>query len=609
MVVADVETGCIVELNEQVARLLGASRTDFIGKHHTSLHPPELAEEYSRLFQRHVQEGGLVEPQEIWLQRLDGQKVAVEVAARVLECGNRRLILGIFRDLKVRQEMQRRLHQLSERLRVTLRSIGDAVITTDCQGLIDLMNPVAEHLTGWSLREAQGKPLTEVMRLVNAKTRKPCPNPVERVLREGTVCGLADHTMLVSKDGTERIISDNAAPIRDDAGRIKGVVIVFRDITSVRRLEEELARLQKLDSLGLLAGGIAHDFNNLLTVILGNIFLAKVHLEASEALKKLEEAEKAVLRAKDLTQQLLTFSKGGAPVRKLTSMRDLLWETASFALVGSQVALEYSLADDLWAAHVDPGQISQVVHNILLNARQAMPLGGTIYLSAQNVEIDKGAGLPLAPGRYVKIEIRDQGMGIPEEHLARIFDPYFSTKDEGRGLGLTISFSIVRRHGGHLAVRSQVGQGSTFTIYLPATVEEAPLSSEKPLSKGKGRILVMDDEESVREILGQILKYLGYEVELTSEGEEALSTYAQALAKGCRFDAVILDLTVPGGLGGKETIARLRELDPEVKAIVSSGYSNDPVLANYQAYGFSGLVAKPFRVEELGQVLKEALEA
>ncbi len=609
MVIADADTGLIVDLNDQAAKLLGQDREALKGKHHTCLHPPEMAQTYSQMFQEHVSEGEIIEPREVWLAQKDGTIIPVEVASRVITYPERTLILGIFRDLRGRKKIEKEIQELTEHLWVTLKSIGDGVISTDCEGLITLMNPVAEHLTGWTFSQAQGLPLTQVMKLINAKTRSPIETPVERVLQEGTISGLADHTILVSKEGTELFIADNASPIRDDHGRIKGVVIVFRDISAMRRLEEELARLQKLDSLGILAGGIAHDFNNLLTAILGNIFLARVKQGQREALNKLEEAEKAVLRAKDLTQQLLTFATGGSPVCKATSIHELITEAASFALVGAPVELRYYLEDTLWNAHADSGQIAQVLQNILINARQAMPTGGTITIRAQNVILGEKSSLPLKAGRYIKIEITDQGVGILPEHLSRIFDPYFSTKQEGRGLGLTVCFSVIRRHQGHMLAHSKVGQGSTFTIYLPATTEQAEDPQKILLAPGHGHILVMDDEEAVRKVMVQMLRLLGYKVTSVSKGEEALEVYQKHLKKGKPFAAVILDLTIPHGLGGTKTLARLLEIDPTVKAIVTSGYSNDPVLANYKEYGFVGLVAKPFKIEELGRVLSKVLKS
>ncbi|HEX2912556.1 MAG TPA: PAS domain S-box protein [Chloroflexia bacterium] len=504
------------------------------------------------------------------------------------------------------------LAEEKERQLVTLRSIGDGVITTDTQGCITLMNPVAETLTGWMQEEALGRPLLEVFRLINGKTREPAENPAIRVLETGEVQGLASRTMLVDRDGNERYVSNSGAPIRNSLGKIIGVVLTFRDVTERQRNEQELLKAQKLESIGILAGGIAHDFNNILTAIAGNIALARLETDSdgdSEGLigELLVEAENAAMRAKDLTQQLLTFSKGGAPVKKAASLRELLEESASFALRGSNVKCYLNIETNLWPVEIDAGQINQVVNNLIINADQAMPEGGQITITAQNVpeeHLDKA--LPLKPGSYVCVSIKDEGIGIPPRNLSRIFDPYFTTKQKGSGLGLATSFSIINRHDGYITVSSELGSGSTFTFYLPATAGKVVKTSAfKPaVLAGSGRILLMDDDKMIRDLGARALKRLGYDITVAQDGAEAVNLYREALDKGSRYDIVIMDLTVPGGMGGKETINHLYRLDPGVRAIVSSGYSNDPVMANYQQYGFKGVLSKPFMMEELSQKLE-----
>jgi CheY-like chemotaxis protein len=315
------------------------------------------------------------------------------------------------------------------------------------------------------------------------------------------------------------------------------------------------------------------------------------------------------MRARDLTQQLLTFSKGGAPIKKTASIDELLKDTTVFTLSGSNVKCKFSIPEDLWSVEIDEGQISQVINNLIINADQAMPEGGTISISAENVIIGAEDVLPLKEGRYLKIKIQDQGIGIPEEYLQKIFDPYFTTKQKGSGLGLTIAYSIIKNHKGYIAVKSKLGVGSKFSIYLPALEKQIPKKKEaeiRPIT-GKGKIMVMDDEEIIRTSLGEILTFLGYEPEFARNGEEALATYKKAIDSGQSFDAVILDLTIRGGMGGKETIKKLIEIDPKVKAIVSSGYSTDPVMADFKNYGFRGVVAKPYDIKELSKELDDVI--
>jgi CheY-like chemotaxis protein len=377
-------------------------------------------------------------------------------------------------------------------------------------------------------------------------------------------------------------------------------------------MEDDILRLQteKMESISILAGGIAHDFNNILTAILGNITIAKMHINREDrSFKLLTEAEKASLRAKDLTQQLLTFSKGGAPVKKSVSISGLLKDTTEFALSGSKTSYNLCVPDDLWPVEIDAGQISQVINNLIINADQAMPGGGMITVHAENVTVGQNEH-PLQQGTYVKISITDEGIGIPHDHLQKIFDPYFTTKQKGSGLGLAICDSIVRTHDGHITVESRLGVGTTFYIWLPVTHTE-PVTRRKGVEKiikGKGCILLMDDEECILEATGEILHYLGYTVVTARDGREAVDTYKKALTSCQPFDVVIMDLTIPGGMGGKETLHHLLEIDPDVKAIVSSGYSDNPVTAQYKEYGFSGAVTKPYTVRELSETLHRILK-
>jgi PAS domain S-box-containing protein len=401
-----------------------------------------------------------------------------------------------------------------------------------------------------------------------------------------------------------------AVPIVDENGKVLMVAEHIRDITEKKKMEEEILKGQKLESLGVLAGGIAHDFNNLLTAIMGNISLAKMFADpGTKAFDRLSDAEKACERATGLTQQLLTFSKGGAPVKKTASIVQIITDSAGFMLRGSNVKCEFTLPKDLWAADVDEGQMGQVINNLIINADQAMPDGGVISVTAENVSITAADHLPIPEGRYVLISIQDQGEGISPENLSKIFDPYFTTKERGSGLGLATVYSIIKSHQGHLDVESTKGVGTIFRLYLPASEHAIePVENMVPavnMPAGTGRILVMDDEEIIREIAREILSHLGYEVEVCGDGRSALTLYQEALNSGNRYDAVIMDLTIQGGMGGKETMKALLGIDPTVKGIVSSGYSNDPILAHFRQYGFSGMVSKPYTVKELQEILQE----
>jgi PAS domain S-box-containing protein len=509
------------------------------------------------------------------------------------------------------KEREERLADEKERLAVTLRSIGDGVIVTDVKGTICLINRVAEQHTGWTAQESVGKQLAEVFRIINEKTRERCESPVEKVIKTGIIIGLANHTALIRKDGVEIIIEDSAAPIRDRHSEIIGVILVFRDATEKRRMEEELLKAEKLQSVGLLAGGLAHDFNNLLTAIVGNISLAKKFIESgNKAQARLTEAERASRRATELTHQLLTFAKGGAPIKRTTSIVDLIKESARFALTGTNVASDYGVSGDVWNVDIDAGQMSQVFYNLIINAVHAMPDGGTIRFTVNNVELAEQEIPTLGPGPYLKISVQDSGTGIGEEHLQRIFDPYFTTKPKGSGLGLTSVYSIIKRHEGHVIVESRPGQGTTFHIYLPASRNKAVSNNaeEVVIADGQGRILVMDDEQVIRELSGEMLHSLGYEVEFARNGMEAVEIYRKALDADTPFKAVVMDLTIPGGMGGKDAIRKLRALDPNVTAIVSSGYSNDPVMADYKRYGFKGVITKPYSIENFSKTLSEVIK-
>lgn len=412
-----------------------------------------------------------------------------------------------------------------------------------------------------------------------------------------------------AKDQTEALNQELELKVQDRTAELRMSTEQLRaEITQREQMEEELLRARKLESLGVMAGGIAHDFNNFLTIVQGNIEVAKGQLDPGTPVQQiLDQTASACQRAALLSSQLLTFAKGGTPVRRVVSMVKLVRDAVDLARAGAPISIAVNLAEDLRFARVDPGQIGQVLHNILLNARQAMPEGGIIEVGAENADSPSGPD----DGSFVRISIRDYGCGIPTDVLPRIFDPYFTTKPDGGGLGLATAYAIVAKHGGHISVDSKSGRGTVFTVDLPACLEgptpDAPIVPDA--HPGSARILVMDDEEALRNLLKAVLSKLGYEVQATRDGAEAIALFEKAQASGKHFDAVLLDLTVSGGMGGLETAAKLRELDPSSKLIVSSGYSDAPVMSEFAKHGFDGVIPKPWTSKEIGEVFRRVLVA
>lgn len=515
------------------------------------------------------------------------------------------IFLGAFgvQLLYKRKQAERALRISEEKYRLVIENASEGIIVIQ-KGMLKFVNPKMIELSGYSEEELTSKFFTNY---IHPKDRKMV---LQNLLQE--VKG-EDIPQSVFK-----AINKNGDVMWLEA---KGVVILWEgrpatltfltDISQRKKMEEEFFKTQKLESVGILAGGIAHDFNNILSGILGNISLAKLQETHRDKLYKfLENAEKATTRAQALTKQLLTFSKGGSPVKKTTSISEVIKESSEFALRGSKVGCDFRVPDDLWPVEVDVGQFNQVIQNLIMNADQAMPEGGNIEIWAENFYIKRSHILPLPIGRYVKISIRDHGIGIPKEHLQKVFDPYFTTKEQGSGLGLTTSYLIMRKHGGYITVDSELNKGTTFHIYIPASTREISpkMEDQQKLFKGKGRVLFMDDEQMIRDLACQMIRYLGYEVECVADGEEVIKLYSRVDKSKKAFDVVIMDLTVPGKMGGKKAIQKLKEIDPEVRAIVSSGYYNDPIMSNFKEYGFKGVVVKPYKIEELSKVLHEVLK-
>jgi PAS domain S-box-containing protein len=603
--------GYVTSANEALVQMSGRSRQEIIGENFGKFCAPETAREIYRKYNTIFRTGVPVERFIYTMMTADGRELTLEGYAAVLRRGDRVVgFQGTLRDITERIRAQQALAEEKERLAVTLRSIGDGVITTDIDGRVVLINRAAEALTGFTQKDAEGRPIQEIFRIISEETRKPHENPAQRIIETAGMIEFERDTLLIARDGTERVIADSGSPIKDVNSNIIGVVIVFRDVTDKKRIEDELRKAQKLESLGTLAGGIAHDYNNILTAILANVSLARTYVNRGDKTSDfLDKMEKAAVMASRLTQQLLTFSRGGAPVKETVSLGDIIRDSAGFALGGTNVTCRFDIERDLWPVDADVGQISQVINNIIINAVQAMPAGGTIHVSARTIAITDEDTLPIDNGRYVLISIADEGCGISPRNLEKIFDPFFTTKQKGSGLGLSISYSIVKGHDGHILVQSKEGVGTVFHIYLPASAGKEPEKAPEPAAPttGKGRILVMDDEESVRDALETMLGTLGYEARTARDGHEAVKIFVEAARGGRPFDLVITDLTVKGGMGGLLTLESLREIDPSVKVVVSSGYSNDPVMADHKRHGFAGVLVKPYSIAALGQLIEKVL--
>ena len=604
--------GNILFFNKYAEDLLGVQRRDmlqrpFLG---TVVNPPVGDGQVAVLVQ-----GLLAEPEkhpqtEFESVSRDGQRIRViwfnqpvyDAAGRLEE------ILCVGADVTERSA-------LLERLQVTQRTVdtaGDQVLWLDRLGRIAYVNPAAEQMLGYS---------AEVLRSFEAK-RIFAPAFIARweelwhsLRREQTV---QLESVQLCADGSTVPIEMTANYL--DLGGKEIMTVFVRDIRERkqaearrRQLEQQVQKAQHLESLGLVAGGIAHDFNNVLTAILGNLELVRMELPPeSEGHDHLAQANQAISRATGLTSQLLTFSKGGKPVKQLVQIETLIHAALQSGRDADRVKCGCEINGQLWPVQADPNQLNQVLTQLLENARQSMTEGGRITVHADNCSLAAEAGVPLSPGRYLKIQVVDAGTGIPSEHLEKIFDPYFTTKPTATGLGLSIAFSIIKKHQGHIAVSSAAGAGSTFTFWLPASdncpqpavtaalVKPAPTRSATRISR---RVLVMDDEDIIRRLATALLQHFGHEVDSAADGLEALNKHQAAKAKGKPFDIIIMDLTIPNGLGGRETIKQLRQLDTEVKVVVSSGYSDDPIMANHQAYGFNEAMPKPYSFDKLQQVM------
>ena len=495
---------------------------------------------------------------------------------------------------------------LDDQLRNLCELISDGVVIIQ-DGLIKDGNQRFAAMSGYRLEKLVETPLEKIL-------ETPSTPPPETQERDGKIPGFRS-AVLICRDGQRSRVLINSAAVTYEA---KSAEILFMSQENgPLEMEYEFQKARKLESIAALSGGIAHDYNNLLTVIIGNISLIQSYMDSEDIIyRMLSEAYEASMIAKSLTQKLITFSKGGSPIKETARLSPLVKSATEFTLSGSNIKCEFFIPDDLYLVEIDKTQISQAIHNLVMNAREAMPEGGTISVTAQNIIVPRKTPT-LHKGKHVKISISDQGIGIPAENLDKVFDPYFSTKQrgtqKGMGLGLSICHSIIEKHSGDVMIESKVGVGTTISILLPASAEKKLEQKTTQAARldvpvlGRGRVLVMDDEKMIVKLTSLILSRLGYEAEFAADGSEAIDMYQAAMATDRPYDAVILDLTVRGGMGGKEAIRNLITMDPEVKGIVASGYSDDPVMEDYQKYGFKGVVVKPFSIYELSEKLNQVL--
>ncbi|MGC9364135.1 MAG: PAS domain S-box protein [Fidelibacterota bacterium] len=599
------ENGNYIYANNNAAEITGYPVSVLLKLNIRDLTPEENVNDVLEASKKRIRGESVHSFYESLLQRKDGTIIPIEVVASRTDWHNQPADLVFIRDISLRKQMERALQNSEMNFRQIVERSNDAIYVQQDDRFV-LVNPALVKLMEYS-REELLHPDFDFIHFVDDSDRAKIRERYEN----------RDHKIRISKrcEFKAKTKSGRNLDMEVSASKIiwnnrSASLGIIRDLTRFKRLQEEAFKIEKLDSIGVLAGGIAHDFNNILSVLLGNVQLIKLKIGKEEDLSKyLDRLEETISRATGLTQQLLTFSKGGEPVVEVASIAELIRDVVPFTLTGSNVKSEFVIEDDLYPVEMDVNQISQVLTNIVINAKQAMPGGGKLTVEASNVIIESGdlAG-SLEPGEYVKISITDQGIGIPEKIIDKIFDPFFSTKSSGSGLGLATCYSIIQKHGGHITVSSRSGEGSTFTIYLPGTKKR--LKKEKKVrrkQKFQGKVLLMDDEESVRDFMSSMLQSLGLSVDAVADGSRAVSHYQKALESGSAHDLVILDLTIPGSKGGKDVLKDLQAMKPDVVAMAYSGYADNPVISRPEDYGFKASFSKPFSIDTLVKVISKVM--
>jgi PAS domain S-box-containing protein len=537
----------------------------------------------------------------------DGKRIPAEINGQTITISGAKALLISSRDITERKEAERALRNEKERLDVTLNNINEGVIVTDLQGVVVLANISAAVLLDRQKEELPGRRLQDIYRIQDPTTGEETDSAISTTLRTGLVS--TTYRVPFKSNAWNMLINESASPIFEGE-RMVGAVLAFHDVTLEKNLEEEIAKAARLRTIGTLAGGIAHDFNNVLTIIMGNIELTrKSGMSHFDADKWFDDISRALERAKDLSNQLLTFSKGGAPVKKDTALEDLVNETIGEVFDGHDVHRSVKFPHDLGKVNIDDVQVKQALLHIMKNALEAMPQGGLLDVSAVHSYVD-GESMFLAPGEYVHVRIKDSGTGIPMSELNHVFEPYYTTKQNHTGMGLAVAYSIVKAHNGHISIESETDKGTTVHIYIPSLKKDhsiAQISDSSMPQKSSLRVLVMDDEELIRDVASEMLAVLGHASDCVYGGQEALEHYANALASGNPYDLVIMDLTIPNGMGGKQAIAELLKIDPKAKVIVSSGYSNDPVMSDYRNHGFTYVMPKPYRMKEFEMAINQTM--
>jgi PAS domain S-box-containing protein len=597
------EKGYFINVNSMCTKLTGYSKEELLTMHISDLFPAEELKKNPLRFD--MLNKGITLKKERYLQHKSGKLIPIEMHSKKLKNNTH---LAFVRDISDRKHAEEIVFNEKERLSLILKSTVDGVITVDKKGYITLMNKAAATLTEFSQQQALLKPIDDILTLIDEETGDLIENPATIITKTGKVFNIPIQVILKTKNNNEKIVEITGSPMKNRKNKLIGAILVFRDITEKQKLIYAAQKNQKLDALGLLAGGIAHDFNNLLGSIFGYIDLSIRTTDNPKIKNYLEKVMATMERAQNLTRQLLTFAKGGEPVKETQSLPSFLKETVLFALSGTKTSAEFQLEKGLWYAKYDKNQLAQVIDNIVINACHAMPNGGTVKVSAKNKTIT-GENNVLPNGKYVEITIADEGVGIPNEIIPYIFDPFFTTKTEGHGLGLATCYSIIKRHKGEIKVTSKQGEGTTFKILIPAS-ESTKIHSKgktEKIEKGNGTILIMDDDEILRETLTEILKSIGYKVIAVDKGEKIIEYFKTNKNAKKEISAMIFDLTIQGGMGGKETIEHIIKMDIKLPVFVASGYAVDPIMANPNKFGFTDSIKKPFKIANLAQMLSKHL--
>ena len=598
--------GYFEKINDAVQKILGYSPAEFCGSPFLCFVHPDDQEKTRQALLSASHGKRLIEIQNRYRCKNGDCKW---IDWKVWATESQHPFIAVGRDITERQQLKQALTASEKRYEMIAASARDSIFIKDANRRYTFVNPAMARQLGMQAEALLGKTPEQIF---DARYAAVIKEVDDKTFRGETV----DEIKSLEVAGQEYVFHTIQFPLEWKDGQVISISGIVRDITDQikeqeRKNEMDAQRLQiqKLEAIGTLAGGIAHDFNNLLGVILGYASYAQQLLNKEDPLFDiLSNIQAGARQAENLTRQLLTFAKGGAPVKQPTDLNRLVEESARFATRGSKIRCAFEFSKESWPALVDPGQINQVIGNIVLNAVQAMADGGTIRIRTDHVILEEGSRPPLEAGRYIAVVIQDNGTGIPDEVLPRIFDPYFSTRKNGSGLGLATAYSIIKKHGGHIGADSTIHQGTTVTLFLPASAEwPEPIINEEAVHHGSGRILVMDDHTQILTMAGILLNDMGYQAAFASGGLQAIEMYRQAAQGGAPYDLVILDLTVPGGVGGAEALSELKKIDPDIKAVVSSGYANDPIMANYADYGFCGVLPKPYTKKDLSKLLHKTL--